>query len=347
MSTAVRKLLAGPRFAPRAWVATSALALALALALPFATDPYIESLAINAGILAIVTVSWNLMGGFGGLFSFGQAGFFGAGAYATGVFAEHNASAPVPLLLAIGVAGGAACGVLVLPCLRASGIYFAIITLAFAEALKLLAGRIFPGGVNGVFIQPVFGIDTHDAYMYTLAALVAAIAVTVAVRRSSLGLALSALRGDQQAAESVGVNTLATKATVCVLSGGLAGLAGGMFALNQTFVSPQSGFDVSYSVLPVLAATLGGIGTIAGPAIGTLVYSAINELVRQGAATSGPSSIFVYGSVLIVLAIFLPRGVLGLLTRVRSKLAGSGDGGGAGSDALSSASEPPVEAVGR
>lgn len=345
MIAGVRQTLRDPRFDTRAWIAVAAIALALAVLLPFATDPYIESLAINAGILAIVTISWNLMGGFGGLFSFGQAGFFGAGAYATGIFAEHQPAAPVPLLLAFGIAGGAVCGILVLPCLRASGIYFAIITLAFAEALKLLAGHIFPGGVNGVFIEPVFGVDTHDAYLFTLAALVAAIAVTVAVRRSALGLALSALRGDEAAAESVGVNTLATKATVCVISGGLAGLAGGMFALNQTFVSPQSGFDVSYSVLPVLAATLGGIGTIAGPVIGTLLYSAINELVRQGAATSGPSSIFVYGSVLIVLAIFLPRGVLGLLAMLRSRLAGEEHGDGADPGASSSAPEPPLEVV--
>jgi branched-chain amino acid transport system permease protein len=129
---------------------------------------------------------------------------------------------------------------------------------------------------------------------------------------------LSALRDDERAAESVGVNTLAAKVGVMLISAGLAGLAGALFAINQTFVSPQSAFDVSYSVLPVLAATLGGIGTIAGPVIGTVAWSTLNELVREGAATSGSSSTLIYGLVLIALAIFLPFGVMGVLKRLRN-----------------------------
>jgi branched-chain amino acid transport system permease protein len=295
-----------------------ALAFVAALILPWITNPFIESLAINAGILGIVTVSWNLMGGFGGLFSFGQAGFFGVGAYGAATLAHHVSSSPALLMLAAGGLAGVACGVLLLVCLRASGIYFAIITLAFAEALQLIAGRIFPGGVNGLFLKPLFGIHSHGPYLYTLGTLVFAVLVTVLVRRSALGMALSALRDDERAAESVGVNTLAAKVGVMLISAGLAGLAGALFAINQTFVSPQSAFDVSYSVLPVLAATLGGIGTIAGPVIGTVAWSTLNELVREGAATSGSSSTLIYGLVLIALAIFLPFGVMGVLKRLRN-----------------------------
>lgn len=298
----------------------AAITLALVLvsaALPWYGGVFLESLAISAGILAVVTVSWNMMGGFGGLFSFGHAGFFGVGAYAAALSVEHiAASAPVALIAS--ALAPAAFALLILPCFRADGIYFAIITLALAEALGLIAGKVFPGGQSGVFMTPMFSVDSPAPYLIVLAALLLAVAVSLWVRQSRLGWALSALRDDAVAAEGVGVGTFAAKAKVTFISAAFAGLGGGLYAVTQSFVSPESAFDVNYSILPVLAATLGGVGTVAGPILGAVVWSVLNEMVREGAGTSGSLALLIYGAVLILLSIFLPRGLMGLIDHVRA-----------------------------
>jgi branched-chain amino acid transport system permease protein len=289
-----------------------------ALALPWFTTTFTESLATTCCILATLTISWNLMGGFGGLFSFGHAAFFGIGAYATAMLEQHT-SLPFVVTVTGGGLAAAVVGSVLIPCFRTRGIYFAILTLALAEGLRLSAERFFPGGASGLFLDPVFGIDSHGAYLFTLATVAFALTVTVLIRRSTLGRGLAAIRSDEVAAEAVGVNTLAVKAVTSIVSAGLAGLAGGSYAITQAFVDPGSVFDVQYSIVPVLMATLGGMGTLLGPILGAVLWSVLDEVIR-GFSDAGALSTIVYGALLILLATWLPAGVGGLLRRLAERV---------------------------
>ncbi len=285
------------------------LLLVVAIIFPFRVNAYIEGLATTALILLILTLSWNITGGFAGQLSFGHAAFFGLGAYSC---AQAMQNAKFPLVLAILLGGGVAAvsSVAIIPCFRTRGTYFAILTLAMAEALQLIAGHIFPGGTSGLFIQPVFSTTSHTAYFVALAVVVTAIMVAYLLARSDFGLALRALKSDPDAAESVGVNTLLDRYIAFVISAAFAGMAGAIYALVETFVDPGTVFDVNYSILPVLMAILGGMGTVTGPIIGSLLWSGLNEGIRR-MSTDGSYSVMIYGVVLLLLAIFLPRGIVG------------------------------------
>lgn len=299
-------------------VAFAVVVVALAIAFPWLTSPFTESLGITACIFATLTVSWNLMGGSGGLFSFGHAGFFGIGAYATAALEQHT-SLPFPVTVLGGGVAGAIVGLVIIPCFRTRGIYFAILTLALAEGLRLSAERFFPGGASGLFLDPVFDTDSHWGYLFALATVAFALVVTAAIRWTSLGRGLTALRDDEVAAEAVGVNTLAVKSSVSIVSAGLAGIAGGTYAITQAFVAPTSVFDVQYSIVPVLMATLGGMGTLLGPILGAVLWSALDELIRT-LSSAGALSTIVYGVLLVLLATWLPAGIAGELRRLGAHL---------------------------
>lgn len=301
------------------WLAAlgAAVVVGLLVALPWYTNPFVESLGVTACVMALLTISWNLMGGTGGLFSFGHAGFFGVGAYGT-AYLELHTGLPFVLTVVGGGVAAAVVGLLIIPCFRARGIYFAILTLALAEGLRLSAERFFPGGATGLFLEPVFGLDSHSGYLFMLVLVALALALTALIRTSALGLSLSAIRNDETAAEGVGVNTLAVKATVSVISAAMAGVAGGGYTVTQAFIDPSSAFDVQYSIVPVLMATLGGMGTLFGPVVGAVLWSAIDEGFRTVSST-GALSLIVYGTVLVLLATWLPAGVAGEVRKLRAR----------------------------
>lgn len=300
-----------------ATVATLAVLAVLAVALPWLTNPYIESVAALAGVYTILTVSWNIMGGFGGLFSLGHAGFFGAGAYVCAMLVG-DVGLPWWLALLGAAGGGALLALLVIPCFRTGGAYFAVLTLALAETLRLVGNRLLPGKHDGKAIDPVFDPTGHTSYLVVVVVLALAIALSYAVRRSDFGLALSALRSDEEAAEASGVDTAKLKVAVLCLSAALAGVAGGLYTITQTFITPNSVLSLDFSVLPLLMAILGGIGTVLGPVIGGIVWSIVNELLRES-SDSGAYAIMVYGAVLALLATVMPRGLAGVAQALWSR----------------------------
>lgn len=303
----------GPRFRWRPLIWPLTVLVLAAVVVPAVNNAYYEGLAVSALILVTLATSWNITGGFGGQLSFGHAAFYGLGAYTAGYVVTHMAQGMAGVLIALvcSVAVGAASSVLVLPGFRSQGPYFAILTLAVAESFQLLGQYFLPGRSNGLLVRTPFGIDDHRPYYVALGVAACAVAVAVVVRRSRLGVGLFAIRDDLEAAASVGVPTVRVRATAFLISAGVAGAAGGVYALTQIFIDPPTVFDASLSVLPVLIVTLGGTGTIAGPVLGALVWAGLNDLMSQYTANSGYTTA-VYGLLLVALAILLPSGVMGL-----------------------------------
>ncbi|WP_310961224.1 branched-chain amino acid ABC transporter permease [Nocardioides terrisoli] len=269
-------------------------------------------MAVTAFILVLLGVSWNVMGGYAGIFSFGQAAFFGVGAYVAILLTQHG----VHYLLGLAAAAGCAsvCGFALVPCFRVRGIYFAIISLALASCLGVVANQKFPGGSGGVFADLPFGAYSAVPYYLAAGCAVLGVAVSLIVKVSPLGRDLSAIRADQAAAESVGVNAMRCKLVATLIGGGLAGLAGGVYATTQGFVDPGTVFNSNYSLLPILVCVLGGLGTVSGPALGGAAWSILNEVIRSH-TTNGAYSQLLYGAALLALALFLPRGALGIRFR--------------------------------
>lgn len=288
--------------------------LVVALALPSFTSQYVVGVASLAGVYVILALSWNLIGGFAGLFSMGQAGFFGCGAYITAICLEHQ-SAPWWVALVAAAGGTALLAVALIPCFRTSGAYFAILTLALAETLRQIGNRALPHGGDGISITPVF--DPFGSTTYLVVVLVAMLAVltSLAIRRSRFGLALAALRSDEQAAQASGIDTARVKALVMLASAAMAGVAGGLYTMTQAFVTPDVAFSLDFSVLPLLMTILGGLGTVLGPVLGAIGWSAIDEILRNS-GLDGAYNVLVYGAVLALLATVLPRGLAGIAQAV-------------------------------
>ena len=289
------------------------------LGFPLLGSDYYTGLATTALIYVVLATSWNIVGGFGGQLSFGHAAFFGMGGYATAEVVSHT-NMPMLATVVLGLLAAAVIGgvtsLLVLPGFRARGAYFAILTLAVAECCQLLGQYVLPGGSNGLILRPVFGVGVVVPYFVAVVIAVAAVTVAVLIRRGHLGQALSAIRSDIEAAASVGINTVRVRAVAFAVSAALAGAAGGLFILTETFIDPATAFDTNFSVLAVLMVILGGSGTIVGPVIGAILWSVINDILTNVSANGGYSTL-VYGVLLTALAVLLPQGIAGLYTRVR------------------------------
>ena len=294
---------------------TALLALLPAAGLP----PYYLHLLATAFILATLASAWSVLA-WGGQISFGQAAFFGVGAYAAALAAIHGVASWAAL--ALGAAAGAAAGALVsVAALRLHGAPLALATLACAEIGRGIAlnwERLTGGGAGIVGIPALPGpASSPRAAAYYLALLLLTITLSVFrwMTRSRLGLALAAVREDSERASLLGVNPAAWKLAAFALSGGLTGVAGGLYAHMVRVVEPDLVFSSWYSLAPLIMATLGGPRTALGPAVAAVGLYLASELVLQPLL---PALHHVgYALALIAAVLFLPGGLGGLLRRRR------------------------------
>jgi branched-chain amino acid transport system permease protein len=301
------------------------LAIALVL-VPFAIpSQFVVNLAMLTAFSALLGQSWNIAGGFGGLTSFGHAVFFGIGAYTAAILQTRFGLNPwiaLPVSLALGAAAGAVIGT---AAFRAGlrGSYFALVTLAVAEAFRILANSldITKGGL-GILIplHPSFGsfqfLDRRAMYAVVLILLASAIALAGWLRRSRFGARLIAVRENEDAAAALGVNLLRTKVAALALSGAVAAPAGVVYAQSYLYVDPSIAFGVERSVEMLLVAMIGGAGTVWGPVLGAVVLHAIDDTTRGIVNTPGIAPML-YGVVLLAIIAFLPNGIAGLGERLR------------------------------
>lgn len=256
-----------------------------------------------------VSIAWNLLGGFGGQISFGFAVFYGLGAYTAALSINNGVSPFLSFLLAAAVAAVASF-LIGLPTFRLRGPYFAIATIGVSEAVRVVMTNLsITGGASGYRIIERGAFHQLVHFYSALALAAVAVAISIFIRRSKFGLALIAIREDEDAASDLGVNPFREKLLVHALAGGLTGAAGGVYARYAAFIDPGGVFAFSIGVAILLMPIIGGVGTVWGPVIGGVVYGLIQEEV---VASFPQLHLLIYGCLLMLIILFEPAGVLGL-----------------------------------
>jgi branched-chain amino acid transport system permease protein len=297
-----------------------ALAAALAAVPLLGPGPNTIRLLFVSLVWVTVSVAWNLLGGFGGQVSFGFAVFYGLGAYTAALSLNGGLHPAAALLLAAGVACLASLAI-GLPAFRLKGPYFAIATIGVSEAVRVVVSNLaVTGGASGYRIMEKGPFRQLEQFYSALALAVVAVGASILVRRSKLGLALVAVREDEDAAADLGVNPFRAKLLAHALAAALTGAAGGVHARYAAFIHPQGDFAFSLGVAILLMPIIGGVGTIWGPVIGAGVYGLIHEEI---VASFPQLHLLLYGSLLMLIVLFEPAGVVGLLARL-SRFASGG-----------------------
>jgi len=260
------------------------------------------------------SVGWNILGGFAGQVSFGFAVFYGLGAYTTAVGINQGLSPYLTYPLAGAVA--AVASLLVgLPTFRLRGPYFAIATIGVSEATRVIMTNLeFTGGASGYRITEHVPFRQGEHYYTGLILAACAVVVSIAVRQSRFGLGLRAIRDDQDAAADSGVNPYTYKLAAHALAAALTGAAGGVYARYAAFIDPEGVFGFPRSVGILLMPVIGGVNTIWGPVIGGGVYGVIEE---ELVARFPQIHLLLYGVLVMLIILFEPGGVVGLLQRLR------------------------------
>jgi len=298
------------------WAVHLAL-LALLAAAPWLLSPYHAGNLARIMVLAVFAMGYNLAYGYTGLLSLGHALFLAAGMYAAALSALHwGLGAGWALLLGTGAGCGAA--VLVgLPALRAAGVSFMIVTLMFAQAgqLLLLYLRDWTGGDQGFSLPAASRVLAGHAlsepgprYWAAFGLCAAALVATLALARSRHGRLMRALRENEDRCRMLGYDVGAAKLAVLALSGAFAGAAGAAQALLFGYAG-ASYAGLAYSILPLLHVLAGGAGTVAGPLVGAALIFTLTDLASDASEAPG----LVIGASLVVLVLFAPRGLLGLV----------------------------------
>jgi branched-chain amino acid transport system permease protein len=296
-------------------VGLGALAV-LSLSIPLWLDnPYYVHILIMAGIFAVLALSLNLLLGYTGQLSLGHAAFFGIGAY-TSALLTLRLDWSVWLGMAAGIVAAAVAGWAIgRLALKLRGAYFVLVTISFAGVISLISLNWMdltngPLGLPGV-PAPVLGpwsLRSKSAYYYVvLIAVALAWLVCYRLVGSRIGRAFVALRENEALAEAVGIDVTRYLVLAAVVSAAMAGLAGGLYAHYTRFVSPEV-FLFTYTVTMVIMVVAGGKGTLAGPLVGALLFTALPEALRE--MTSWQWQMLAYGVVLVLLVYFLPEGIV-------------------------------------
>lgn len=290
-------------------------------------NPYQLHTLIMAGIFAVLALSLNLLLGYTGQLSLGHAAFFGIGAYATGLLTVKLEWSPWIGLLGSAVLPAIAGYVIGRLALKLRGAYFVLLTISFAGCVSLVSvnwmdltnGPLGIPGVPPVEIAlpglPALSLRTKAAYYYlVLAGVALAYLVCLALIRSRVGRALVALRENETLAASVGIDATHYLVLAALISAGMAGFAGGLYAHYTRFVSPEV-FLFTYTVTMVIMVVAGGKGTLAGPVVGAVLFTVLPEALR--AATSWQWQMLLYGVLLLVVLFCMPAGIVPTLRGAR------------------------------
>jgi branched-chain amino acid transport system permease protein len=304
------------------------LFVVLTASIPLATDSgVILNFVMMALYAALLAQAWNILGGFGGQFSFGHALFFGTGAYLQAIVQLHG-GLNAWLALCLAVAGSAGVGVFVgaLPFRYGlKGSYFALVTLAFAEVFRILALSVpFTGAGVGLMLplQESFAnmqFGSRKGYVYLVLGFVtAALLVTWWLKNSRFGAYLQAVRDNEDAARAIGVNPFGVKLGAIALSGGFMGAGGAFYVQVFQYIDPGIAYGPGTSVEALVAAIVGGMGTVWGPVLGALVLHGLSDLTRNLFGQLPGINMVIYGAVLVLIVMFLPRGIAGLGATAKS-----------------------------
>ena len=283
------------------------LALVLTL-LPHGLSVYLRSFALFTMMYVVLALSWNIISGFTGYTSFGHVAFYGIGAYACAILVADYGWHWVPTLFVGALVAAVVAVTLGYPVLRLKGPYFAIAMLGVAEGTRVVATVWNSLTHGGVGISLPSTENSMSTYYAILVLMLMTIAVTYVVGHSRFGIRLNAIREDELAAEALGINVTRYKLAAFVLSAVFPAAAGGIQAYKVLYIEPLGTFFVQITIAMALMAMLGGKGTVIGPVVGAVLLYTAQELTWVNFPTA---HLIAYGVFIIVVARFMPRGLMG------------------------------------
>lgn len=270
-------------------------------------------LLFSTSVWIVAGIGWNLLGGLTGQVSFGFAVFYGLGAYVTAMMINAGRSPYFAFL------GGIAIAVLAsffvgMPTFRLRGPYFAIATIGVGEATRVIMNNLdITGGASGYRILEKRAFNQIEHYYSAIVLMAIALVISSLILRSKFGLALRAIKLDEDAAAALGVNPFLSKLWIHAIAAGLTGVAGGLYARYHAFIYPGDVFAFQTSIYILLIPVIGGIGTVWGPVLGGIVFG----IVEEELVVHFPNiHLLLYGSLLILIVLLEPDGLLGLLHRL-------------------------------
>jgi branched-chain amino acid transport system permease protein len=285
---------------------------------------------VVALLIALVGQGWNVLGGYGGQYSFGHAAFFGTGAYVTGVLqVRYGVNAWVGL--ALGIAAGAGVGAFIgAVSFRAGlrGSYFALVTLAFAEVLRIIASVApITGAGVGTLIKldlrwEAFQFQSRVPFYWIILSFVAGSLIIVRIIEvTRFGAYLVAVRENEDAARAVGIDVVRVKLIAMIVSAAITAAGGCFYAQYFLFLDAGIAYGTWISVEALLAPIIGGIGTVYGPLLGALVVRSLGEATKLVTGHAPGLDLVIYGCVLVLVVAFAPRGIAGVFSALRARLA--------------------------
>jgi len=303
---------------------TLVVAMAALAVIPLLTSSNVVlNFLVSALLIALVGQGWNVLGGYGGQYSFGHAAFFGTGAYVSTIL-QMRYGVNAWIAFCLGIAAGALLGAIIAALTFPSGLkgaYFALVTLAFAEVLRIIAS-VAP--ITGAGVGTLIRLDRRPAafqfqsrvpfYWIVLALVALSLVIVRSIENSRFGAWLIALRENEAAAKALGIDVTRIKLQAMTISAALAAVGGSFYAQYFLFIDAAIAYGPWISVEALLAAIIGGAGTVAGPLIGALVIKSLGELAKTLIGEAPGLDLVVYGGMLIAVVALAPRGIAGILS---------------------------------
>jgi branched-chain amino acid transport system permease protein len=296
------------------------LVAAVAALLPFATGPYPLAVARSVLTYMALAITWDMLLRSGQI-SFGIAGFFGLGAYGAALTSLKLSFAPIPSILFAGLFAAVVALLLGFIILRLRAMYFAITTLALAEIFRVVTHNWgdFTGGPEGLMLPKlIFGGDAKGLYWVALAALLVVCIASTLFERTKLRFAFTAIRNNEVSARSSGIHIFSYLMVAFVATSFLQGLVGGAQLQGYGYADPASVFDANYTLLPMAMALLGGVHSTVGPVIGAILLGVASEYLKLKIPYG---HLVVYGVIIILVILFMPQGIWGLIRGWRRRRA--------------------------
>ncbi len=309
------------------WMAAG---LILVLIYPiFFTLPFPRHLMIMIFLYATLGLAWNIIGGYAGQISLGHAIFFGIGAYTSTLMLMKLWVSPWVGMVLGGIFSIVISFIIGYPCFKLAGHYFAIATIAIGEIAQVwMLNWDWAGAAVGLTLpllpESLINLEFHSTkapyYYIALGIFLLTLGVTYWVDRSKFGYYFKAIKGDLEAARSLGIQVTKYKFYALALSGFFTSICGSFYAQYVLFIDPDSVFPLMLSVIVCLIATLGGAGTIWGPVIGAFILIPISEFTRIHFGGGGKGTdLIIYGFLIILMSVYQPFGIIGLARRFRKK----------------------------
>ena len=302
----------------------------LFLTVPRMMNPYLLHVLIYIFLYAFLGISWNIIGGYAGQLSLGHSIFFGIGAYTSTLCFIHFGLTPW-IGMVIGALLSTVMGFFIgYLCFRyqLKGPYFALATLAFAEVIRVVVDNMdVIGGAQGLLIPNTESTFYHFQFFdklpfyYTIYFLtVTAFVISYLIEKTKLGSFLMAIREDEVAAQSLGINSTRYKIIAICISAFLTSLGGTFYAQYVTFINAETVFGLSGAIEIILRPIIGGMGSFLGPVIGSFVLGPLSELTRVFLGEVSGVHLITYGIILIFIILFMPEGLLQFFTNCCRKL---------------------------